>query len=447
MVRRLTAPKQAEPLVDCGGLVLNIQRVGLNSISRLSRLVNSVPRPALCTAMEDSVLDIEVPDSTKLTVGSTVRAPLPGHPKARRRAIIATMQEEEGTVCVFWEDEAPSSLLSNDATMVVSPSPSENDDRPDVETTVAIKEIKPLLDFELAPFESASVNTWKDRGDTLLRLGDASSAVPQYERALNQLGSSPNKIVVGGVAIIKEKGFFKLVQIDCIDEDEVDVTFLDTEEEATLYLSDIMLAIPKRDGGLLQERILLNLARCFLQLAETTLIARRRPSYLKAAVRASSFALSVGEFRDSLSMGTGSSATPTLAHLLRSRAQMGLGKFPHAVGDAKKALALDPKNNEAAKLLREIARKQQAIAKADKKLVKEVCQWVQSATTNEGSVSDDKEDVNTNKEPGQPMPQTMGVVPPSLSTSHDRSLLWLLPFAFLLFSWVVQKVLTHPNKK
>jgi tetratricopeptide (TPR) repeat protein len=446
MVRRLSEPKtKTNPLEDCVGLVSNLQSAGLDSLAEVSRILNSVRVPRLsnlsCTAMDDesiSIVELEATDGSKLIVGSTIRAPLPNHPKFRRKAIIATIQEDDGTVCVFWEDEAPSSLLSADREMVVSPSPSENNENPGVESTVRISDILPLLDFERdASSDDADVSELKDRGDTLLRLGDASGAVPLYERALELMGSSPQKITIGSVAIVKQKGFFKLVQVDCIDLDRVDVTHLDVEErEETLRLSDIMLAIPKRDGKLIQERILLNLARCFLQLAEATLIPRRRPSYLKAGVRATSFAFAVSEFRSSVSSANFSSATKPKALLLRSQAQLGLSKFAHARGDAKKALELDPNNKEASKLLRDIEKQQQKMALADKKLAKEVCRWVQTATT-ESSVSD-----RLMNEPHEHPVEVAGVC--LWTFAAPRSIiLWITALTSLLLAWIVQKAATR----
>lgn len=444
-MRRLSEPKaKSNPLEDCVGLVSNLQSVGLDSLAEVSRILNSVRVPRLsnisCVAMdEDSIVELQATDGSKLVVGSTIRAPLPNHSSFRRKAIIATIQEDDGTVCVFWEDEAPSSLLSADREMVLSPSPSENDENPGVESTVRISDILPLLDFERGTSDDADISEWKDRGDTLLRLGDASAAVPQYERALELMGSSPQKITIGSVALVKQKGFFKLVQVDCIDLDHVDVTHLDVEEkEETLRLSDIMLAIPKRDGKLVQERILLNLARCFLQLAETTLIPRRRPSYLKAAVRAASFAFAVSEFRSNMSSANFSSATKPKALLLRSQAQLRLSKFAHARGDAKKVLELDPNNKEASKLLRDIEKRQQKIALADKKLAKEVCRWVQTATT-ESSVSDRQ----MNAPPENPVERARAclwtlAVPPQLS-----SFLWISVLTALLLAWIVQKAVSR----
>jgi tetratricopeptide (TPR) repeat protein len=323
--------------------------------------------------------------------------------------------------------------------MVISPSPSENDEIPGVESTVEISEILPLLDFEREMIDDVSVSEWKDRGDTLLKLGDASAAVPLYERALHILGSSPNKVSIGSVVIVKQKGFFKLVQVDCIDHDEVDVTHVDEEEkEETLAVSDIVLAVPQRDGKLFQERILLNLARCFLQLAATTHIQRRRPSYLKAAVRAASFALTVSHFRSTMSTTNFSSATKSKALLLRSQAHLGLFKFSHATGDSKKVLEMDPKNKEAALLMREIEQKQQKMARADKKLVKEVCRWVQSATT-ESSVSDNQTiNVAAKSGPGINKPANHEASTPLSSHSHNIS--WLVALVVVLLCWIVQKV-------
>jgi hypothetical protein len=133
-----------------------------------------------------------------------------------------------------------------------------------------------------------------------------------------------------------------------------------------------------------------------------------------------------------------SSATKSKALLLRSQAQLGLSKFSHATGDAKKVLDMDPKNKEAALLMREIEQKQQKIAKADKKLVKEVCRWVQSATT-ESSVSDDQT-INPVAKSGPGIkkpPNHEASTPPS---SHNRYISWLVALVVVLLCWIVQKV-------
>jgi len=364
----------------------------------------------------------EMSDDRRLyDVGSVVRAPLPNHHRVRRRAIIATVQEEDGTACLIWEDDVPRPLdPASSRGVVVGDDKTEHDQRRHavhtssvlaavgprimsreenmdtdayedeaIEATVPLSEISPLLDFELEHSNdntgealsrpsSHSVGTWKDRGDALLRLGDASAAVPYYEKALD----ISSALSVGGTVIVKDnKGRLALAEVDCVDESSgtVDVSLVGSGEEVTLKTSDILLCLLEPDDtDRFQERIVLNVARCLVQLAETTTCPSRRPDYLRGAVWAATFAMTVTTYHDK---GFSYAATTEkTALLIRSRAQASMSRFPRAIIDLQRLLVLDPHNKEGKQLLAKVERRKLQQQMTDKKLVKDVCRWVNKAT-------------------------------------------------------------------
>ena len=243
-----------------------------------------------------------------MQVGSVVRVRLSD--KASRRAVLATLPDNaDGSssssaacccCCILWEDDAPRPILpqdDGDAVFLVTPH-FKHDDHQQVEceeiteTTVAVSELMPLLDFETkqrpTTTGTAPVLDWKECGDQLLRIGDAAAAVPYYERALRL--TSPSSVsqllqIVGATVLLKESGRVVAADVDCIDDDhgECDVTVVETGHEKSVRASDILLCLLPLDDDHVQERILLNLARCLLQLAEPTTTRtscatnRRRP--------------------------------------------------------------------------------------------------------------------------------------------------------------------------
>jgi hypothetical protein len=335
-------------------------------------------------------------DPRQLQVGFVVRAPLPNHPNALGRALVLTEpDEQDDTVCLLWEPTAPKpiSLPSSSTTklFLITPllRPPKNIEQE--ETTISSQVVKPLLPFEdscIADDESLTVAEWKDRGDELLRLGDASAAASYYEMAL----SKSSTLQIGSTIITKMGGYPKLAEVDCLEDDSLDVTLVESGEE-TITHSQILLCLLEPDTEKCQERILLNLARCLLQLADLDHpTSESRPKYLKAAVLACTLALTVISFvNDDEKEIPANSQT---AWILRAKAQAALAKWPHALSDAKKVVKAGHKQGR--KLLDDIERQQRQKVKTDKKLAKEVCKWVETATSD--SVSDDqvapKEDTN-----------------------------------------------------
>jgi hypothetical protein len=336
-------------------------------------------------------------DPRQLQVGFVVRAPLPNHPNALGRALVLTdPDEQDNTVCLLWEiAPTPKSISissSSKKTFLITPlmHPPKNIEQE--ETTISSQDVKPLLPFEdscIADDDSLTVAEWKDRGDQLLRLGDASAAASYYEMAL----SKSSNLQIGSTVITKIGGYPKLAEVDCVEVDSLDVTLVESGEESTITHSQILLCLLEPDAEKCQERILLNLARCLLQLADLDhATSESRPKYLKAAVLACTLALTV------ISFASGDEpdipANSQTAWILRAKAQAALSKWPHALSDAKKVVKAGHKQGR--KLLDDIERQQRQKVKTDKKLAKEICKWVETATSD--SVSDDqvapKEDIN-----------------------------------------------------
>ena len=373
-------------------------------------------------------------DPRQLQVGFIVRAPLPHHPTALGRALVLTEpDEQDNTVCLLWEPIAPkpkSTSIPSYSTkrFLITPllHPPKNIDQEEV--TIASQVVKPLLPFEdscIADDDSLTVAEWKDRGDQLLRLGDASAAASYYEMAL----SKSSTLQIGSTIITKMGGYPKLAEVDCVEDDSLDVTLVESEEESTITHSQILLCLLEPDAEKCQERILLNLARCLLQLADLdNATSESRPKYLKAAVLACTLALTIISF--AADDETEISANSQTAWILRAKAQAALSKWPHALSDAKKVVKAGHKQGR--KLLDEIERQQRQKVKTDKKLAKELCKWVETATSD--SVSDDQVARKEDTTDAPPIEKTTN----ALSFSIPSWLHFVLP---LMAALLIHKIL------
>ena len=188
--------------------------------------------------------------ASSLTVGERVRVALPNS-KACRRGIIATIQDD-GTASILLEEPVPPAASFAATSVRTNVTAASNDD--DMEVTVPKGECKYLLDFEAVDIsnqDKTSVAVWKDCGDQLLKLGDASAAIDYYQAGLQ----SSSRISIGSTVILKENGFTKLAEVDCIDGDgSLDVSLLDDDTELTIRTSQVLLSIMSDDKDRLQER-------------------------------------------------------------------------------------------------------------------------------------------------------------------------------------------------
>lgn len=192
--------------------------------------------------------------------------------------------------------------------------------------------------------------------------------------------------------------------MDYIEENDGNITYdvtLLSGDEATVNRKDILLAVWSKDDTFKQIKILLNLSRCLLKLADTdttrgnsscvgetssssTTIKTRQEKYRLRAVLGSSLALTLCEYHELESSDETSLELTSLmekARIVRARTFMGLRKLRNATVDIKKVLAQNSTNREADGLLAEIRAMEQHSKTLDKKISKEVCRWVQTATS------------------------------------------------------------------
>ena len=373
-------------------------------------------------------------------VGATVRLPRPDNPQFKGTATIATLPSDasddnsnNNLACVLWEPLAPVPIPPSNnnnskkrrlkrsflVTPLIQPSCHE-----DVETTTEVSAMMPLLEFELEKDEllvaeesSDDIRKWKDRGDHLLRLGDASKACTYYEQAL-RLSSI---LQVGSTVIVKTAdGHAKLADVDCLEEnDDIEISMCESGEEKVLPETQILLCILYQDEEEhWQERILLNLARCLLQLADLAkhqeMASDRRPRYLRSAVLATTLSMTIAEFHnhhnnDEDNEGTNSLPTTNFSQtalLLRGQAQAGLGKYQNALADTKRLLQIAPQHKEGNRQMASLQHQQQKQKQVDKKLVKAMCELVGTATK-EDPVSSPEERAATSSDSIPPI-STLG---------------------------------------
>lgn len=344
---------------------------------------------------------------TKWQIGSIVRVKRPSPQKGFGKAMIAIM-DGGAEANLLWESIAPQPLFSDGGShssagtknFLVAPRISENNQNPrsiddseyENESTVPLNELLPLMDFESNPEISKDVDVLKQQGDSLLRAGDASTAVCYYEAALQQSCQTVTTSVGSSIILKTKGGYLKIAEIDCVEEIDglrgsfsLDVTFVESGEETEVQNSAVVLGILDKDlEERLQERILLNLSRCLHQLADID-EPKHRPAYLKGAILACSLAIILAEFHasnngDDTEATTKSTRTLQSALHLRAQAYILLSIWPHAKQDAKRLIKVG-KQDQGKSMLDNIERRKQVQVKKDKKLAKAVAKLVHNSTS------------------------------------------------------------------
>jgi tetratricopeptide (TPR) repeat protein len=345
--------------------------------------------------------------STKATIKSSEK-----HKMISRRGMIATLSDadDESKMCtIILENLVPAPLLGK---FLIAP-PLSCSDAEDFEIEVPTSEIQSLLPFEycvaednMVHYSDSDVSRIKEYGDELFKLHDYTNAISYYEVALYLISSDMSNI--GATLVVKRNGHCVIAELDCIESDgdnsQCDVTFIlpnGTTEEDMISSNDILVSVwdkgaarrgqrDKPKETYLQLRILLNLSRCLLNLADIytectaaqSISNDQQAKCNKSAVLASSIAITLCEYCINIS-DSDSPILPCLlkkAQLIRSKAFFAVGKLPNALIDVKKVINNNPDNREATESLRDIETVERNKKRADKKLSKEVCRWVQSAT-------------------------------------------------------------------
>lgn len=311
------------------------------------------------------------------SVGSTVRIPLPDYPKVTRRSVVATFDQEYAVILWGKEDCYPSRFPAQSGPLIC-PTISTKGVQ-DVEFEIPLADLKPLLEFEKEgppvtqtprKLEKSTLLRWKDRGDQLLKLGDGASALPYYEYALDLTFLAPT---IGSTILVKQKGYILVAEVDCVNDDKtIDIVWKETQEEASLKQSQNLLTVLEPHNDNVQERILLNMTRCLIQMAEVS--PKYRAEYAEAATLAASLAHELAVYHDP------SSDRVATALLLRAQAHATRQKFAHATQDLQRILNSNAQHKQAQAMLREVQKKQKYAQRMDILLVREVSKWVDTAT-------------------------------------------------------------------
>ena len=302
-----------------------------------------------------------------------------------RRALVAAASCD--VVSVVQDDPAPIPLL--DEEFLIAPHFVDAGGEVE-ECEVDASDIRPLLEFE-AEMQHVCVEDarkMKDFGDAMMRLNDFTRAVSYYEVALHRMSSH---ISIGSTIILKCQGHAVLAEVDCMEDDTLDITLLSGEEK-TIRRREVILGVLEEDEEMVQTKILLNLSRCLLKLAsidttpgtvscvnEHKLKQHNRQEYYKlASIRGCSTAITLCDHHGGSSNALAADLEAK-GRLVRARAFLGLARVPNALVDAKKISALNPR--EAEVLLRDIRAFQTHSKAVDRRLSKAVAKLVHSATT------------------------------------------------------------------
>lgn len=306
-----------------------------------------------------------------------------------RRAVVATLpdENERGCISLVQDDITPSPLIGRGSFLIA---PMINSGSAQVDECEAnASDLCPLLEFEgevgAGNGMEGDIFLYKNCGDALFRLNDYTTAISYYEAALDSVSSAYE---VGSVLVVRRSGHCVIAEVDCLENDTYDVSYLSGNGEESIPRKAIIMALWTKVASFLQAKILLNLSRCLLKLADfvssresSVENACHKDKFRQSAVLACSSAITICEYHSIESTSNSRSELDSLiekARIVRSRAFLGLKKYPNAIADAKKVNATA--NREAQCILNEIKTAQAYTKSVDKKLSKEVCRWVQSAT-------------------------------------------------------------------
>ena len=381
--------------------------------------------------------------SSMLSVGSVVRVPCPTGNGRTRRAIIATVSSDTAS-CLL--DDAFTSTTSRPRYWIVKSlvtlkkrqeanSIDKMNDSEDDEYDISVSEIQSLLPMEKQIINdqkcqnddeidgsrrsssddksgSFTGQEYKECGDSLMRLRDYQASIEMYEAGIFE---TCKNVEIGGTIILKRKGNPVLAEIDCMEEKNstngmkktttyLDVTHMSGEEETVVLETQVLFVIMSNDSeNRLQERILLNMARCLLQLAQQQVDNHHHhhnnnnkghcspETYRKAAILACTLVLACVTFYNSVdnaqeSRNEMSTSLEEKARILRAMAyKEDANYYKHAMMDLKKVIQKNKRNDksqsksQAEKLLIQLQNTQAKRKQLDRKLAKDVCKWIESS--------------------------------------------------------------------
>ncbi len=238
------------------------------------------------------------------------------------------------------------------------------------EGTVEASKASSLLDFEMDESACGDASELKRRGNALFGEKDWVNAAAHYERALKVLKRPPT---TGARVLINANSQLRCGTLSDVSTKTVDVMYDDGVDEDDLDRRRVILVVNDAE---LQCSLYLNLAKCGLK------VNRLRDS-TSAATLAGGLANSTEELKARFLCS---------ARVVRGRANLAQKKLRHALRDADVALELNASDAGALALKRDAERAKKLALRENKKLAKEVTQWVETAqgkfTENGGDAGD-----------------------------------------------------------
>ena len=246
-----------------------------------------------------------------------------------------------------------------------------NDDTMDVvydddfEATVQSSAARPLEPFEEEE-QSEDPQVLKDRGSTLFKLKDYAAAAELYKGALEKL--KPGGLSVGALVMINYQNSLKVGTVSCLEEKTVDLTYDEGDDDDDVPRKAVVLVLPTTE----EDRLLL--LTTYLNLARCATHAER----FKDAVTCSTLASGVA-------MYDRQTEYQITAKILRARAHLAQSHLKQALRDSAAATTLSDANSsssqkaQVAALNRDVDKAKRLALKANKRLAKEVTEWVSSA--------------------------------------------------------------------
>ena len=224
------------------------------------------------------------------------------------------------------------------------------------EGTVEASKASSLLDFEMDERACGDAAELKRRGNALFGERDWVNAAAHYERALKVLKRPPTC----GSRVLINAGTLKCGTLSDVSAKTVDVMYDEGDDGDDLDRRRVILVVNDAE---LQCSLYLNLAKCALK------VSRLRDS-TSAATLAGGLASSNEELKARFLCS---------ARVVRGRANLAQKKLRHALRDADTALELNANDAAALALKRDAERAKKLALRENKKLAKEVTQWVETA--------------------------------------------------------------------
>lgn len=308
-----------------------------------------------------------------------------------RRSVVALPEDDRGCISLVQDDLQPIPLVGRD-NFLISPMIKSAGTQVD-ECEAVFSDVMPLLEFEeaegVAISNDCGIALCKEHGDQLFRINDYTWAISYYEAALSFVSSTFD---VGSVVVVRRSGHAVLAEVDCQENDSYDVTFQSGGDEANISRKEIIMALWKLDALLLQIKTLLNLSRCLLKLADFFTFCDlgktyRQDKFRQSAVLGCSAAIAICEYHSNEASTFSKLELDSLvekARIIRANAFLGLRKYPNAIADATRV----KNHRDAQGILNEIDMVRAYNKSIDKRLSKEVCRWVQSATESTAGVAE-----------------------------------------------------------